>query len=127
MVEAVALTQPWQVRFRAAGNEGVADTQKNGIGGTAGLRPHELLEAALATCLTISGRMFLTELGVDDEHLKVSVDLGREETVTRFRYQVELGPAAEPHREAVLARLEASPVRRTLTKTLVFEAVTSGR
>ncbi|GAA2803888.1 OsmC family protein [Kribbella solani] len=126
MVEAVALTEPWQVRFRASGNEGVADTRKNGVGGTAGLRPHELLEAAFASCLTISARMYLTELGIDD-HVTVSVDLGREETVTRFRYQVELGPAAEAHRDAVLARLEASPVRKTLTKTLVFEAATSGR
>jgi putative redox protein len=39
----------WQVRFLAGANEGRADTVKDGTGGSAGMQPHELLEASLAT------------------------------------------------------------------------------
>lgn len=49
MIEATALPVAWQVSFRAGKKEGRADTVKDGTGGSAGMRPHELLEASLAT------------------------------------------------------------------------------
>src|SRR5690349_18655376 len=64
VVEATSLPAAWQVGFRAGGNEGRADTVKDGTGGSAGMRPHEPLEASLATCMTISARMALADLGV---------------------------------------------------------------
>ena len=64
MAEATALPAPYQVRFRVGQNAGLAGTVKHGAGGSAGLRPHELLEAALATCMTITARMALAELGL---------------------------------------------------------------
>lgn len=121
MVEAVALRAPWQVRFQAGGNEGVADTVKGGIGGSAGLRPHELLEAAAATCMTISARMALADAGVTDGEVSVRVLLEREESTTRFRYELRLAPELEVHRSAVLERIACSPVRSTLGKPLLFE------
>ncbi|MCP2166017.1 OsmC family protein [Goodfellowiella coeruleoviolacea] len=121
MVEAEALATPWQVRFRAGGNESVADTHKAGVGGSAGMRPHELLEAALATCMTISARMALADLGVTDAEVGVRVHLEREESTTRFRYDLLLAPELEAHRAAIVARVECSPVRSTLSKALVFE------
>jgi hypothetical protein len=42
MIEATALPAAWQVRFRAGDSEGRADTVKDGTGGSAGMRPHEL-------------------------------------------------------------------------------------
>ncbi|WP_052229709.1 OsmC family protein [Streptomyces sp. CT34] len=122
MIEAVALPTPWQVRFQAGDNEGLADTLKGGIGGTAGMRPHELLEAALATCMTISARMALAELGFTDAEVSVRVHLEREESATRFRYELALNPALEVHRSAVTKRIECSPVRSTLSRQLLFEA-----
>lgn len=125
MVEAEALTAPWQVKFQAGDNEGIADTLKGGVGGSAGMRPHELLEASLAACMTISARMALSELGVNDveARVRVRVHLEREEATTRFRYELLLAPELEAHRRAVLARVERSPVRSTLGKSLAFEAV----
>ncbi len=90
MVEAVALSTAWQVKFRAGANEGLADTRKGGIGGSAGMRPHEL---------------------------------EREQAATRFRYELVLDPALEPHRPAVMERIGSSPVRATLSSQLIFEAV----
>ncbi|WNE94094.1 OsmC family protein [Streptomyces luomodiensis] len=121
MVEAVALPAPWQVRFQAGGNEGLADTHKGGIGGSAGMRPHELLEASLATCMTISARMALADLGVTVAEVRVEVHLEREESATRFRYRLLLDPELEVHRPAVMERIACSPVRSTLSKPLVFE------
>jgi len=121
MVEATALPVPYQVRFRAGQNEGIADTMKAGVGGSVGPRPHELLEAALATCMTISARMALAELGLTDTQVVVTVSLEREEATTRFRYDVALEPAVEQtQRRFIMERIERSPVRQTLSKSLLF-------
>ncbi|MFC4909490.1 OsmC family protein [Actinomadura gamaensis] len=120
MVEAAALPAPWQVRFQADGNEGVADTRKGGVGGSAGMRPHELLEASLAACMTISARMALADLGVPDAEVRVRVGLEREESATRFRYELLLAPELEIHRPAIAERIACSPVLSTLSKPLDF-------
>jgi putative redox protein len=121
MVEAVALPAAWQVMFRAGPNEGLADTRKGGTGGSAGMRPHELLEAALATCMTISARMALADLGVTDGHVSVRVHLERGQAATRFRYELALDQALEPHWPVLMERIGNSPVRATLSSHLIFE------
>jgi putative redox protein len=118
MIEATALARAWQVGFRAGDHEGLADTVKDGAGGSAGMRPHELLEAALATCMTISAQMALADLGAGagagaGGGVRVRVWLEREDEVTRFRYELILDPALEPHRPDVTERIERSPVRAT--------------
>lgn len=123
MIEAKALATPWQVGFRTDEREGLADTLKAGVGGSAGMRPHELLEASLATCMTMSARMALADLGVTDAGVGVRVHLEREASATRFRYELALDPALEVHRPAVIARLACSPVLSTLSKQLFFEPV----
>jgi putative redox protein len=121
MVEGEPLAAPWQVRLRAGGNEAVADTAKDGTGGCAGMRPHELLEASLAACMTITARMALAGLGLADAGVAVRVHLERGEQATRFRYELVLPAALEPHRAAVAERVARSPVRATLSKPLAFE------
>lgn len=122
MVEATALPVPYQVRFRAGENTGLADTVKHGAGGSAGPRPHELLEAALATCMTITARMALAELGLAETQVTVTVTCVREEAATRFRYDISLDPAlGELQGKALAEQLEGSPVRQTLSKPLFFE------
>ncbi|MBF6061204.1 OsmC family protein [Nocardia terpenica] len=121
MVEATSISTPWQVQLRAGENEGAADTEKNGVGGSAGMRPHELLEAALASCMTISARMALVEAGAPEAEVRVRVELDRADVTTTFRYVLDLDPEYERHRAAVMERVERSPVRTTLSKQLAFE------
>ena len=121
-IRAQAMPEPWQVRFTNGGHTATADTHKNGVGGGAGLRPHELLEAALASCMTITARMALAEKGVDDTGLGLEVEVVRTETTTTFQYTLHLPAALEPHRDLVTAAVERSPVRMTLSKALSFEA-----
>ncbi|WP_344532152.1 hypothetical protein [Streptomyces albiaxialis] len=138
MIEARALEEPWQVGFGAEGNEALADTVKNGVGGTAGFRPHELLEAAFATCVTMTARMALAECAASEgagegagegaaqqtgAGVRVRVWLERGEAETRFRYAVELPPGLERYREEVERRVERSPVRTTLSRSLHFDRV----
>ncbi|WP_028924882.1 OsmC family protein [Pseudonocardia acaciae] len=125
MVEASALPTPYQVRFRAGPNSGTADTLKNGVGGHAGPRPHELLEAALASCMTITARMALERMGVSGVEVNVEVELERTEEASTFRYRLTLDPPQDDARyDEVVASIERSPVRRTLSKPLLFEPAT---
>ena len=119
-VAAKVLSPRWQVRYTAGNHSAVADTHKQGVGGTAGLRPHELLEAALATCMTITVRMALAERGLPDDEVSVSVEVVREPAATTFRYELALPTALEPEREFLRGRLEHSPVRTTLSQPIRF-------
>ena len=121
-VSARALPEKWQAEYVVGGNRGIADTYKQGVGGGAGLRPHELLEAALASCMTITARMELAELGVDDDAgVEVEVEVIRSDDETRFRYSLRLPERLESYRDRLSARLEHSPVRATLSKPITFE------
>ncbi|CAN5788409.1 hypothetical protein BH23CHL4_BH23CHL4_13010 [soil metagenome] len=55
----------------------IAGALKPGTGGSAGLGPHELLEAALASCMIISARKELAEQGLDDTGVGVAVGRDR--------------------------------------------------
>ncbi|MEN2740510.1 OsmC family protein [Microbacterium sp. X-17] len=122
-VEARALTEPWQAAYATGAHSGVSDTFKQGVGGGAGMRPHELLEAALASCMTIAARMELHDLGADDTGVSVRVEIERAEDLSRFHYALDLPVGLEAHRAAIMNRLERSPVRATLSKPLEFTAV----
>lgn len=109
------------------GNTGVADTVKNGVGGSAGLRPHELLEAAVASCMTISARRALAGLGAADARVGVRVHLEREEAVSRFRYELVLDPSCEAHRAAVMDRLRLLAGAHHPRQAAVLRAAVTGR
>jgi putative redox protein len=121
VIEATALATPWQVGIRAGSNQGTADPVEDGAGGTAGMRPHQPLEAALATCMTISARTALADLDQPSTGVVVRLHQDRGESATRVRYEVVLDPPLERHRAAIMARVERSPVRTTLTRDLIFE------
>ena len=120
-VEAKALAPRWQARYAVGDHSGVADTAKSG-GGDAGLRPHELLEAALATCLTITARMVLAARNLPDDEVAVSVEVVRQPDATVFRHTLDLPASLESERAALMAHLERCPVRTTLSRPISFVA-----
>lgn len=123
MIESRPLHEPYGVEYRAGEHVGRADTVKSGRGGASGLRPHELLEAALASCMTITARMAADDLGLSADGIRVRVELERGEGTSLFRYQLQLPEGlSRSQMEAVRARVEDSPVRRTLSADLRFEA-----
>src|SRR5689334_21670728 len=69
----------------------VEDTEKNGAGGSAGFRPHELLEAALAACTNLTLRLSAEKLGIDLAGLKTVVEMDSSRPdVTNFQLKVEI-------------------------------------
>jgi len=72
--------------------------------------------------MTITARMALAELGLAKTQVTVRVTCEREESVTRFCYDISLDPALDELQDKALAeQLERSPVRQTLSKPLLFE------
>ncbi|MDR3436059.1 OsmC family protein [Telmatospirillum sp.] len=90
-----------------------------------GFRPHELLEAALASCMALTARQVADDRGLPLESIEVNVSLDRTKDETPvFRTNVTLtGPLADEDRALLLAALKRCPVRKTLAKTLVFDEV----
>ena len=114
-VTATVLDEPYQTRFTAGARAGLADTHEGGVGGAAGMRPHELLEAALATCMAMTARMATEALGLADQRASVGVRLERCPTSTLIRYRLTVDPRLDDaQRAAVVARVERSLVIGTL-------------
>jgi len=97
-----------------------ADTTSDKGGGNRGFRPHELLEAALASCMDMTLRMYAQKHGMPLASASVSVSLNRDvPDGPTFMYRAELhGSLSDAQRQQLLASLENCPVRTTLSKRL---------
>ena len=100
----------------------LANTLKDGVGGTDGFRPHDLLEAALAACMNITARMAAQKAGVELERVTTNVQLDREgEGPVTFKCSLSiLGELSEEKRAAVANSVANCPVRRTLSRGIQF-------
>lgn len=111
-------------KFSNGKGVGFADVSEDQGGTGISFRPHDLLEAALATCINISVRMYAERHGVPLEDVTTEVTLDRgsvSESV--FRYEVELRGAnlTAEQRDRLLAVAKGCSVRRTLSRPLRFE------
>jgi putative redox protein len=91
-----------------------------------GFRPHDLLEAAFASCLQITMRMYANEheIALGDSH--VVVELVRSDDTTTFAYEVVFDRCcSNEDREQILGILSRCPVKTTLSKTITFELKSS--
>ncbi|WP_321945143.1 OsmC family protein [Paraburkholderia sp. J10-1] len=122
MVKAMRRGEPYCVAVSNGRVELHADTHKNGQGGAAGMRPHELLESALAACVCISIEMAAARAGVSVPKPTVEVHVERSDEATCFRVAVHCeAPLAEAAREIVLAAVAQSPVAQTLGRAVRVE------
>ncbi|MBV8473137.1 MAG: OsmC family protein [Hyphomicrobiales bacterium] len=87
-----------------------------------GIRPFQLLEAALASCIAITLRMVADERGMALQSVDVTVEVDRsraDETV--FRTSIDLhGALADAERALLLEVARLCPVRKTLAKPIAF-------
>jgi len=105
MIRASSLETAHQTRFSNGDSEGTADVPKGGEGRGSG--PHELVEAALATCLTISVMKHAAEHGIPLKSVtaEMMIDRSRPPEVA-LRYSLAFdGPLSE----AQLADLGTRP------------------
>ncbi len=86
--------------------------------------PHELLCAGFASCLNITARMVLERKNIKYEKVIVKVDLDRDnENKTKFIYDIDIiGDISSEAKQLVINLVLNCPVRKTLSKEIVFEA-----
>lgn len=96
-----------------------ADTHKDGAGGATGMRPHELLESALAACVCMSIDMAARRAEMPLPAPTVTVDVERLEDATRFHVDVDFGKVVCENALALVSKaVRESPVARTLGKAV---------
>ena len=108
--------------FTNGKHEGHCDAPLEKGGGDAGFGPHELLEAALASCLNIWVRVYAAGHDIPLTGIMTQVILDREtpgEAV--FRYSLELkGPLTEEQRWELMQAAQSCPVHQTLAGKISF-------
>ena len=122
MIRCSGRDERWQCTVTNGSLEVDADTStRNGAG--EGFRPHELLEAALASCLNMTVRMKAEQMGVDPGTVTTEVELDRDADRTTFVYSMSFEGVTEAEAEAIRDSASRCPVRETLSKELGFEDV----
>ncbi|WP_339325476.1 OsmC family protein [Burkholderia cenocepacia] len=92
---------------------------QGGKGGDAGLRPHELLESALAACVCMSVELAAERAGVTLPACTVDVTLERRDVETGFDIALRfVVPLSQAQHILVRDAVRASPVARTLGKPI---------
>lgn len=123
MIEAESRRAPFAVLVSNGAETARADATSEKGGAGEGFRPHELLEAALASCMNMSMQMYAQRHSVSLARVTTQVWLdrsGKDKPV--FRYHLELeGPLSNDQRRQLQQVAEACPVRDTLSQDVSFE------
>ena len=122
MIISTSESPQYSTRFSDGKHAGMADTTAEKGGSGSGFRPHELLEAALATCVNMTIRMYADNHGIPLQGVTTRVRLDRQGSEQAiFNYEVEfVGDLAPEHTEKLLRAAHACPVRHTLSGAIVF-------
>lgn len=123
MIRADSKQTKFLTQFTNGEHVSTSDTTPDKGGGNLGFRPHELLEAAVASCMNMTLRMSAEEHSIPLSNISVSVSLNRTvpESPT-FEYRVEFPEAlSKEQREVLSSALKRCPVRNTLSKPLNFK------
>ncbi len=122
MTTAISDGVAYRTSVRSGDLQLLANTLKDGVGGTDGFRPHDLLEAALAACMNITARMAAEKAGIPLEQVTTQVRLERtgDGPVTFHCSFSTSGDLSEGKRAALARAVAQCPVRRTLSRGFEF-------
>lgn len=124
MIETTSADMRYQARFTNGTHSAVSDTTKDKGGSGSGFRPHDLLEAALASCINMTLRMYAAQHNIPLSGVTTRVTLDRTNPVeTVFGYDIDLrGWLSQDHRDRLLEVAKKCPVRQTLSNSIGFRA-----
>ena len=122
MIETNSNDIRYQTRFTNRTHSALSDTTQDKGGRGSGFRPHDLLEAALASCINMTLRMYADQHNIPLSGVTTRVTLDRTSPVeTVFEYEIELhGLLSQDHRDLLLEVAKECPVRQTLSKRIGF-------
>jgi putative redox protein len=113
----------YQTTFSNGKHTAYADTTEDKGGKSSGFRPHELLEAALATCLNMHLRMYADthDISLDEVQTTVTLDRSLPNDVI-FKYSIDLiGPLTKEQRQRLFQIAKTCPVHKTLLKVISIQ------
>jgi len=122
MISAASQQARYQTLFSDGVHVGFADASADKGGQHDGFRPHALLEAALATCVSMTVRMYADAhaISLGSVTAKVTLDRSQPDEIV-FRYEVDVeGDLTPAQRDKLLHAAHACPVRQTLSKKVHF-------
>jgi putative redox protein len=127
MITTSSESTPYQTRFSNGTVEAIADVKEKDGGHSAGFGPHDLLEAALATCVNITVRMYADHHNIPLAGVTTKVGLTRPQPdEVLFYYEVAFeGDLTAEQKERLTNAAHSCPVRKTLSKKISFESATS--
>ena len=115
----------YKTKFSNGEHSAFSDTTIDKGGSNSGFRPHELLEAAVASCINMHIRMFAENHKMDVSKVKTEVSLNRNEPESAvFEYKVEVeGKLTELEKEKLMQIAQSCPVKKTLSKRINFKYI----
>jgi putative redox protein len=124
MITASSRPERFATTFSDGIHTGLADAIAADGGAEAGFKPHALLEAALATCITITIRMYAERKAMNLPGLetRVKLDQSRPEAPI-LRFDIDFGQAvlSEEQRARLMRVAEACPVHKLLKRPMPIE------
>ena len=115
-------------KFSNGSAAGISDIAASQGGTGTGFRPHELLEAALATCINMTILVYAQTLGLPVEDVSTEVQLDRtsaNESIFRYKVDLKGDQLSSQQRAKLLNGARACPVKKTLAKAIRFELAES--
>jgi putative redox protein len=112
----------YQTSYTDGVHVGIAGTTAEKGGTHSGFRPHDLLEAALAACISMTLRMYADRHEIPLQTVMTKVDLDRSNPDrTIFRYDLEIdGDLTAAQRDKLFAVASTCPVSKTLSRDVEF-------
>lgn len=127
MIRASSLGVPYQTAITNGTHHAVADVPVAKGGAGQGFGPHELLEAALATCLTMTVQMYAGKHGIPlaGAHCEVRIDRSVPDAVTLSYTLTFDGPLSDVQSAQLRDAASRCPVARTLSGAIHLNPVSS--
>lgn len=129
MIIASCEAPAYRTKFSDGVHESFSDVTAKDGGQSAGFAPHQLLEAALATCINITVRMYADRHEIPLRGVTTNTGITRPQPgEVLFSYEVAFeGDLTEEQKQKLARAAQACPVRRTLSQNLRFESVVRSR
>lgn len=124
MIKACSGDRNYQVHFSNGRHAGIADTTGDKGGANSGFRPHDLLEAALASCLVMWLKIYGDSHNIDTQGVEATVVLDRskpEEAIFEYCFSFP-GRLSEEEKQKLSSVARSCPVHRTLSRTIVVRS-----
>lgn len=122
MIKTISEREAYRTTFSSDAHRAITDAPVGKGGAGAGFDPHELLEAALATCINIMVRKRGSQLNIPIENVVTTVKLDRSrDDVTTFYFELDVLGAIDAVQHALLSdAVKTCPVSQTLLKKIEF-------